>query len=159
MFFLVIFPILTLHGNVFETFHTFCYPTENPYSRHVPAEPHSRKVTPSQLFDHLVSVLQNLSDFYRIITACNTTCLVNQNQRSGQGSGGSVFWRALNLSHNLPGSPLGHVTTRAQAGQGVLGLEDAVDEPRASIWDSQVGPRARRRKGSSVGEADRGRWR
>lgn len=44
----------------------------NPYLHHIPAEPHSREVTPSQLFNHLVAVNENLPNLHVVVTTCNT---------------------------------------------------------------------------------------
>lgn len=41
------------------------------YLRHIPAEPHSGEMTPSQLSHHLVPVHKNLSNFHTVITTCN----------------------------------------------------------------------------------------
>lgn len=42
------------------------------YLQHIPAEPYSREVTPSQLLNHLITVNEYLSDLYGVVSACNT---------------------------------------------------------------------------------------
>lgn len=48
------------------------------YSHHIPAEPYSGKVTPSQLLLYLVSVGKHFPNLYRVITACN---VIEKDQR------------------------------------------------------------------------------
>ena len=48
------------------------------YLLHIPAEPHSREVTPSQLSDHLITANKDLSDSNQVITTCNTKGQLHQ---------------------------------------------------------------------------------
>lgn len=43
------------------------------YSRHVPTEPHGGEVAPAQLSDHMVLVVEQVSDLHRMVPSCNKT--------------------------------------------------------------------------------------
>lgn len=77
----------------------------NLYLHHIPAEPNSREVTPSQLFNHLVAVKENLSDLYRVVTTCNTTYRLHLRKDLNQCVG---VWGAAYLCHSQQDSPVAH---------------------------------------------------
>ena len=112
----------------------------NVYLHHIPAEPYSREVTPSQLFDHLVAVSENVSYLYAVVTTCNTTSHLHQRKHLNQCV--AVWCRgAAYLCHNLQGSPAAHRTIPEARDEDVsvqLGGSGLLCWTRGEVYDSAL---------------------